>query len=61
MKSLSEIETTSKRASRAIGYSWGEAEEIGKSIRFLELYGLAGIKSLNQYFMSKKKRKICKS
>ncbi len=58
MKSLSEIETTSKRASRAIGYSWGEAEEIGKSIRFLELYGLAGIKSLNQYFMSKKKEKF---
>ena len=32
MKSLSEIETTSKRASRASGYSWGISEEVGKSI-----------------------------
>ena len=47
MKSLSEIDTTSKRASRAAGYSWGVAEEIGKNIRLLELFGLAGIKSLN--------------
>ena len=50
MKSLSEIDTTSKRASRAIGFSWGEAEEIGKSIRLLELFGFQGIKSLNQYY-----------
>ena len=52
MKSLSEIETISKRASRAVGFSWGECEEIGKSIRYLELFGLAGIKSLNQYYNS---------
>ena len=49
MISLSEIETTSKRASRAVGFSWGEAEEVGRSIRLLELFGLRGIKSLNQY------------
>ena len=54
MKSLSEIETTSKRASRAIGYSWGEAEEIGKSIRLLELFGFPGVKHLNEYYKSKK-------
>ena len=47
MKSLSEIETTSKRASRAIGFSWGVAEEIAKGIRLLELLGLPGIKNLN--------------
>ena len=41
MKSLSEIETTSKRASRAAGFSWGVAEEIGKNIRLLELFGFA--------------------
>ena len=35
MKSLSEIETTVKRASRAAGYSWGIAEEVGKSISCL--------------------------
>ena len=57
MKSLSEIETTSKRASRAVGFSWGVAEEIAKGIRLLELFGFSGIKSLNQYykFINKKK------
>jgi hypothetical protein len=58
MKSLSEIETTSKRASRAVGFSWGEAEEVGKSIRLLELFGLAGIKSLNQYYNIKNNKKF---
>ena len=47
MKSLSEIETTVKRASRAAGYSWGIAEEVGKSIRLSELFGFPGIKHLN--------------
>ena len=50
MKSLSEIETTTKRASRAIGFSWGVSEEIGKSIRLLEIFGLPGVKNLNQYY-----------
>ena len=50
MKSLSEIETTSKRASRAVGFSWGIAEEIAKGVRLLELFGLPGIKILNQYY-----------
>ena len=49
MQSLSEIDTTSKRASRAAGFSWGVAEEIGKAIRSLELFGLPGIKNLNLY------------
>ena len=47
MKSLSEIETVSKRASRAAGYSWGVSEEIGKNIRLLEMFGLPGIKNFN--------------
>ena len=55
MKSLSEIETTAKRASRAAGYSWGIAEEIGKSIRLFELFGFPAIKHLNQYYQNKKK------
>ena len=50
MKSLSEIETISKRASRAVGFSWGEAEEIAKCVRMLELFGFPGIKNLNQYY-----------
>ena len=49
MQSLSEIDTTSKRASKAAGFSWGIAEEIGKAVRSLELFGLSGIKNLNLY------------
>jgi len=56
MKSLSEIETTVKRASKAAGFSWGVSEEIGKSIRLLELFSLPGIKHLNSYYKDKKKK-----
>ena len=55
MQSLSEIDTTSKRASKAAGFSWGVAEEIGKSIRSLELFGLPGIINLNLYLKKVKK------
>ena len=55
MQSLSEIDTTSKRASKAAGYSWGIAEEIGKAIRNLELFGLSGIINLNLYLKKIKK------
>ena len=50
MKSLSEIETITKRASKAVGFSWGVSEEIAKGIRLLELFGFPGINNLNQYF-----------
>ena len=53
MKSLSEIETTSKRASRAAGFSWGIAEEVGKGIRLLESFGFSGIKTLNEFYQNK--------
>ena len=49
MQSFSEIDTTSKRASKAAGFSWGVAEEIGKSVRSLELFGLPGVINLNLY------------
>ena len=49
MKSLSEIDTTSKRASKAVGFH-GRSRGIGKSIRLLELFGLQGIKNLNNYY-----------
>ena len=58
MKSLSEIETTSKRASRAVGFSWGIAEEVAKGVRLLELFGLPGIKNLNQYYSLINKKKF---
>jgi len=56
MISFSEIETTTKRASKAAGFSWGVAEEIAKSIRSLELFGLPGIINLNQYLKKIKKK-----
>ena len=49
MRSLSEIDTISKRALRAKGFSWGVSEEIGKNVKQLELFGLPGLKNLNQY------------
>ena len=58
MRSLSEIETAVKRASKAAGFSWGNSEEIGKSIRQLELFGLPGVKNLNQYYADKQKIKF---
>ena len=58
MRSLSEIETTSKRASRAVGFSWGEAEEVSKGIRLLELFGFPGLKNLNHYYKFIKKKKF---
>ena len=58
MKSLSEIDTISKRSSRAAGYSWGIAEEIGKNIRLLEIFSLPGIKNLNDFLNKKKHIKL---
>jgi hypothetical protein len=58
MKSLSEIDTVSKRASRAIGFSWGISEEVGKNTRMLEVFGLPGLKNLNDYYKSKKNEKF---
>ena len=58
MKSLSEIDTVSKRASRATGFEWGIAEEIGKNIRLLEMFGIPGVKNLNYYFRTRSKRFI---
>ncbi len=50
MISLSEIETTVKRATKAIGFPWGIAEEVGKNIKLLEMFGMPGLKNLNDFF-----------
>ena len=50
MKSLSEIDTVSKRASRASGFEWGIAEEVGKNTRTSEMLGIPAIKNLNHYY-----------
>ena len=58
MKSLSEIDTVSKRSSRAAGYTWGIAEEVGKNVRLLEFFRLPGIKNLNAFLNNKKTIKL---
>ena len=58
MKSLSEIDTVSKRASRASGFDWGIAEEVGKNTRMLEMLGISGIKNLNYYYKIRGKKKF---
>tara|TARA_B100000579_G_scaffold33987_1_gene23774 strand:+ start:4332 stop:4940 length:609 start_codon:yes stop_codon:yes gene_type:complete len=50
MISFSEIETTAKRATRSVGFSWGVSEEVGKNIRLLEMFGLPGVKNVNEYY-----------
>jgi len=56
MKSLSEIEILSKRASKAAGFPWGVAEEVGKNTRMMEMFGIEGIKNLNYYFRIRNKK-----
>tara|TARA_B100001029_G_C15032519_1_gene437956 strand:- start:563 stop:1174 length:612 start_codon:yes stop_codon:yes gene_type:complete len=58
MKSFSEIDIISKRASRALGYSWGISEEIGKNIRLLEMFGLQGVKNFSAYCTELKSKKF---
>ena len=58
MKSLSEIELVSKRASRAAGFDWGIAEEVGKNTKMLEMLGIPGIKNLNHYFKMRSNKKF---
>ena len=60
MRSSSEIITVSKRATKAAGYSWGIAEEVGKNMRLLELYGLPGIKNLNKFLKNYKEKQFQK-
>ena len=56
MRSLSEIDVTSKRATRAVGFSWGISEEVGKAIRTLEFFGLPGLINLNLYLKKIRKK-----
>tara|TARA_Y100000590_G_scaffold456419_1_gene606993 strand:+ start:224 stop:832 length:609 start_codon:yes stop_codon:yes gene_type:complete len=58
MRSFSEIDTIAKRASKAVGFSWGIAEEVGKNIRILEMFGLPGLKNLNEYYKALRVKKF---
>ena len=60
-QSYYEIEITCKRAARASGFSWGVAEEIGKSIRSLEMMGLPGVKTFYNYLEDAKAKSFTKA
>ncbi|MEO0773037.1 MAG: DUF3726 domain-containing protein [Pseudomonadota bacterium] len=47
--SLSEVEALSRKATRGAGFSWGIAEEAGKSVRWLCAWGLPGAEALARY------------
>lgn len=40
--SLNETEALVRKAARGAGYSWGEAEDVGRAVRWLEARGLPG-------------------
>lgn len=44
--SLNEVESVARKAARGAGYSWGQAEEAGAAVRWLEARGLPGCASL---------------
>lgn len=56
MRTSSEIETISKRASRAAGFTWGVSEEVGKCIKVLELYKISGLENLYNYLIEIKSK-----
>ena len=58
MRTSSEIETTSKRAARAAGFTWGIAEEVGKCIKNLELSKISGLENLYNYLLKIKNQKV---
>ena len=47
--SLGEIDALARKATRGAGYSWGLAEEAGKSVRWLSAYGFSGAEILANY------------
>ena len=51
-RSLNEIEAMAKKAARGAGLPWGLAEDVGKSVRWLEAYDLGGTEILARYLSS---------
>ncbi len=45
-RSLNEIELTARKATRGCGLPWGIADETGKAIRWLHIFGLDGVSGL---------------
>lgn len=51
--SLNEIEALSRKAARGAGFTWGQAEEIGKAVRWLEAHRLPGAQTLAAYLQAR--------
>ena len=49
--SLGEIDALARKATRGAGYSWGIAEETGKSVRWLSAYGFSGAEALAEHLL----------
>jgi len=50
--SLGEIEAVARKATRAVGYPWGVADEAAKSARWLCSQGIDGCAALNSHLKS---------
>ncbi len=46
LRSLNEIDQTARKAAHGCGLAWGVADEVGKAIRWLHLFGLDGVAGL---------------
>ncbi len=46
LRSLNQIDQTSRNAARGCGLPWGVADEVGKAIRWLHAFGLDGVTGL---------------
>ena len=49
-RSLNEIEQTSRKAARGSGLPWGVADEVGRAVSWLHIYGIDGVSGLVQLF-----------
>ena len=56
--SLGEIDALTRKATRGAGYSWGIAEETGKSVRWLSAYGFLGAEALAEHLVISANQKL---
>ena len=57
--SMNEVEAQARKAAKGAGYSWGEADEVGKAVRWLSARGLDGSHHLALLFSKTVTPEIC--
>lgn len=57
--SMNEVEAQARKAAKGADYSWGEAEDIGKAVRWLCKRGVNGCEHLAQLLLAKPDPKNC--